>query len=120
MAFSFLKMFIKHSESLFTDYVSPKKGQARNQWQNCRIGQPSAKKWFFLPDQFGLGPEVKGKLGEIRSLLETLGGSLYPRKKNYSYKTWYGQQLLLVKKFCATHSTRGSLSKIGTDQYYSP
>ena len=70
-----------HSESLFTDYVSPKKGQARNQWQNCRIGQPSTKKLVFLPDQFGLGPEVKGKLGEIRSLLETLGGSLYPRKK---------------------------------------
>ena len=30
---------------------------------------------------FGLGPEVKGKLGEIRSLLETLGGTLYPPKK---------------------------------------
>ena len=29
---------------------------------------------------FGLGPEVKGKLGEIRSLLETLGGTLYPPK----------------------------------------
>ena len=27
---------------------------------------------------FGLGPEVKGKLGEIRSLQETLGGTLYP------------------------------------------
>ena len=66
-----------HSESLFTDYVSPKKGQARNQWQNCRIGQPSAKKWFFLPDQFGLGPEVKEKLGEIRSLLVTLRGTLW-------------------------------------------
>ena len=43
-----------------------------------------------------------------------------PPKKIYLYKTWYGQQLLLVEKFCATHSTRGSLSKIGTDQYYSP
>ena len=30
---------------------------------------------------FGLGPDVKGKLGEIRSLLETLGGTLYPPKK---------------------------------------
>ena len=28
---------------------------------------------------FGLGPEMKGKMGEIRSLLETLGGTLYPR-----------------------------------------
>ena len=26
----------------------------------------------------------------------------------YLYKTWYGQQLLLVKKFCATHPTRGA------------
>ena len=61
---------------------------------------------------FGLGPEVKGKLEEIRSLLETLGGTLYPRNFFYLYKTWYGQQLLLVKKFCATHPTRVSLSKI--------
>ena len=103
---------VPHSESLFTDYVSPKKGQARNQWQNCRIGQPSAKKWFFLPDQFGLGPEVKGKLGEIRSLLETLGGTLFPPNFFYLYKTWYGQPLLLVKKICATHPTRVSLGKI--------
>ena len=62
-----------------------KKGQARNQWQNCRIGQPSAKKWGFLPDQFGLGPEVKGKLGEIRSLLETLGGTLWVQIFFYLY-----------------------------------
>ena len=110
---------IKYGPYLLTMF-DKKKGQARNQWQNCRIGQPSAKKWVFLPDQFGLGPEVKGKLGEIRSLLETLGGSLYPRKKNYSDKTWYGQQLSLVKNFCATHPTRGSLSKNGTDQYCSP
>ena len=34
---------------------------------------------------FGLGPEVKGKLEEIRSLLETLGGTLYPRK-NKTYQ----------------------------------
>ena len=27
------------------------------------------------------GPEVKGNLGEIRSLLKTLGGTLYPPKK---------------------------------------
>ena len=31
---------------------------------------------------FGLGPEVKGKLGEIRSLLETLGGTHTPEKNN--------------------------------------
>ena len=70
---------------LYEDYVSPKNGQARNQWQNCRIGKPSAKKWFFLPDQFGLGPEVKGKLGEIRSLLETLGGTLWVQIFFYLY-----------------------------------
>ena len=74
-----------HSESLFTDYVSPKNGQARNQWQNCRIGKPSAKKWVFLPDHVGLGPEVKEKLGEIRSLLETLGGTLWVQIFFYLY-----------------------------------
>ena len=42
-----------------------------------KVSHPQ-KSVFFLPDQFGLGPEVKGKLGEIRSLLETLGGTLYP------------------------------------------
>ena len=105
---------------LFGSQECPKKRLTRNHRQNCRIGQPSAKKWFFSPDQFGPWPERKGKSGEIRSLLETLGGTLYPRKKNYLYKTWYGQQLLLVNFFCATHPTRGSLSKIETDQYYSP
>ena len=74
-----------HSESLFTDYVSPKNRQARNQWQNCRIGKPSAKKWVFLPDHVGLGPEVKEKLGEIRSLLETLGGTLWVQNFFYLY-----------------------------------
>ena len=84
----------------------------RNHCQNCRIGQPSTKNWVFLPDQFGPWPERKGKSGEIRSLLETLGGTLYPRNFLYLYQTWYGQQLLLAKKNCATHPTRGSLSKI--------
>ena len=70
---------------LYEDYVSPKNGQARNQWQNCRIGKPSAKKWFFLPDHVGLGPEVKEKLGEIRSLLETLGGTLWVQNFFYLY-----------------------------------
>ena len=59
---------------------------------------------------FGLGPEVKGKLEEIRSLLETLGGTLNPGKK--LTKIIYGLPLLLLKKICATFPTRGSLSKI--------
>ena len=70
---------------LYEDCVSPKNGQARNQWQNCRIGKPSAKKWVFLPDHVGLGPEVKEKLGEIRSLLETLGGTLWVQIFFYLY-----------------------------------
>ena len=38
-----------HSASLFTNHVSPKKGRARNQWQNCfffgRISLVLAHKW---------------------------------------------------------------------------
>ena len=109
-----------HSVSLFTSQECPKKRLTRNHRQNCRIGQPSAKKWFFSPDQFGPWPERKGKSGEIRSLLETLGGHPIPPKKIILTKIIYGLQLLLQKNFGATHPTRGSLSKIGTDQYYSP
>ena len=34
------------------------------------------KKVVFSPGQFGPWPELKGKSGEIRSLLKTLGGTL--------------------------------------------
>ena len=44
----------------------------QDQVENCPIGQPFTKKWGFLPDLFGLGPEARLKLGEIRSILETL------------------------------------------------
>ena len=77
-----------HSVSLFTSQECPRIHLDRNPRQNCPIGQPSTKKWFFSPDQFGPWPECKGKSGEIRSLLETLGSTLYPRKKLYLPKSY--------------------------------
>ena len=65
-----------HSVSLFTGQECPKISMTSNPRQNCRIGQPFTKKWFFSPDQFGLRRKRKGKSGEIRSLLETLGSTL--------------------------------------------
>ena len=44
----------------------------RDQVQNCPIGQPSLEKWGFLMDLFVLGHRARLKLGEIRSILETL------------------------------------------------
>ena len=65
-----------HSVSLFTGQECPKISMTSNPRQNCRIGQLTTKKWFFSPDQFGLRRKRKGKSGEIRSLLETLGSTL--------------------------------------------
>ena len=79
---------VKHSVSLFTSQECPEISMTSNHRQNCRIGQPFTKKWFFSPDQFGPWPERKGKSGEIRSLLETLGSTLYPRKKLYLPKSY--------------------------------
>ena len=79
---------VVHSVSLFTSQECPRIHLDRNPRQNCPIGQPSTKKWFFSPDQFGPWPECKGKSGEIRSLLETLGSTLYPRKKLYLPKSY--------------------------------
>ena len=45
--------------------------------QNCPIGQPTSKKCFLGPDQFGPCHKSKEKLGEIRSLLVTLRGTLW-------------------------------------------
>ena len=61
---------------LFGNQECPKISMTSNPRQNCRIGQPCTKKWFFSPDQFGLRRKRKGKSGEIRSLLETLGSTL--------------------------------------------
>ena len=49
----------------------------RVQGQNCPIGQPSTKKWFLGPEMHGPCHKSKEKLGEIRSLLVTLGGTLW-------------------------------------------
>ena len=65
-----------HSVSLFTGQECPKISMTSNPRQNCRIGQPFTKKWFFSPDQLGLRRKRKGKSGEIRSLPETLGSTL--------------------------------------------
>ena len=65
-----------HSVSLFTGQECPKISMTSNPRQNCRIGQLTTKKCFFSPDQFGLRRKRKGKSGEIRSLLETLGSTL--------------------------------------------
>ena len=73
---------------LFGNQECPEISMTSNHRQNCRIGQPFTKKWFFSPDQFGPWPERKGKSGEIRSLLETLGSTLYPRKKLYLPKSY--------------------------------
>ena len=80
--------FVQHTRTvcLFGSQECPKIHLDRNPRQNCPIGQPSTKKWFFSPGQFGPWPERKGKSGEIRSLLETLGGTLYPPKKNHTYQ----------------------------------
>ena len=67
---------LAHSVSLFTGQECPKISMTSNPRQNCRIGQLTTKKWFFSPDQFGLRRKRKGKSGEIRSLLETLGSTL--------------------------------------------
>ena len=61
---------------LFGNQECPKISMTSNPRQNCRIGQLTTKKWFFSPDQFGLRRKRKGKSGEIRSLLETLGSTL--------------------------------------------
>ena len=45
---------------------------------------PSQKSGF-SPGQFGPWRKRKGKSGEIRSLLEALGGTPQPRKKNLAY-----------------------------------
>ena len=61
--------------------------------------------------------------GEVEGDQEPPGdtwGHPIPPKKIILTKIIYGLQLLLQKNFGATHPTRVSLSKIGTDQYYSP
>ena len=72
-----------HSVSLFTERVSPKFTLTRDHRQNCPIGQPSTKKWFLGPDKYGPCHKSKEKLGEIRSLLVTLPGTL--RVQNFFY-----------------------------------
>ena len=57
-----------------------------NHRKNCSIGQLISKKCFFSPGQFGPRRKRKGKSGEIRSLLETLGGTPRPRKNFFSIK----------------------------------
>ena len=98
---------------LFGSQECPKKRLTRNHRQNCRIGQPSAKKWFFSPDQFGPWPERKGKSGEIRSLLETLGGTLYPRKKLYLPKSYMDYNFCYKKILVRPTLLGGPLVKLG-------
>ena len=75
-----------HSVSLFTRGKLSKFPMTSNHRQNCSIGQLISKKWFFSPGQFGPRRKRKGKSGEIRSLLETLGGTPRPRKNFFSIK----------------------------------
>ena len=56
---------------------------------------------------------------EVWSILGALEVPYTPQKIILT-KIIYGLQLLLQKNFGATQPTRVSLSKIGTDQYYSP
>ena len=96
---------------LFGNQECPKISLTSNPRQNCRIGQPFSKKWFFSPDQFGPRRKRKGKSGEIRSLLETLGSTLQPPKKFYLPKSYIKFNSFFIKKFCTTLPSRGSLSK---------
>ena len=49
------------------------------------LGQPSTKKWFLGPEMHGPCHKSKEKLGEIRSLLVTLGGTLWVQNFFYLY-----------------------------------
>ena len=53
--------------------------------QNCPIGQPSTKKCFLGPVQLWPCHKSKEKLGEIRSLLVTLPGTLWIQIFFYLY-----------------------------------
>ena len=74
-----------HSVSLFTKKVSPKFTLTWDHWENCPIAKPSTKKWFLGPDKYGPCHKSKEKLGEIRSLLVTLPGTLWVQKFFFLY-----------------------------------
>ena len=99
-----------HSVSLFTKKVSPKFTLTWDHWENCPIGQPSTKKWFLGPDKYGPCHKSKEKLGEIRSLLVTLPGTLRVQNFFYLYKIIYELQFMFYKFFCMTTPSRGSLT----------
>ena len=71
------------------------------------------KKVLFSPDQFGPWPECKGKSGEIRSLLETLGSTLYPRKKLYLPKSYMDYNFCYKKILVRPTLLGGPLVKLG-------
>ena len=96
-----------HSVSLFTKRVSPKFTLTWDHRQNCPIGQPSTKKWFLGPDKYGPCHKSKEKLGEIRSLLVTLPGTLWVQKFFFLYQSIYGLHLVFYNFFCMTHPNRG-------------
>ena len=74
---------IHYTACLWEKKVSPKFTLTWDHRQNCRIGQPSTKKWFLGPDKYGPCHKSKEKLGEIRSLLVTLPGTLWVQKIFY-------------------------------------
>ena len=93
--------------SLFTKKVSPKFTLTWDHRQNCPIGQPSTKKWFLGPEMHGPCHKSKEKLGEIRSLLVTLPGTLWVQKIFFLYQSIYGLHLVFYNFFCMTHPNRG-------------
>ena len=83
------------------------------------VGQPFTKKWFFRRISLDPGQNARGSRGRSGASWRHLEAPYTPEKIKLT-KIIYGLPLLLLKTFCATHPTRGSLSKIQTDQYYSP
>ena len=63
-----------------------------------------------------IDPYIKGEVWSLLSALEVP----YTPEKNYTYQNHIWATTFVTKIFCATPPTRGSLSKIGTIQYYSP
>merc|ERR1712001_123572 len=80
-------------------YVSPEFNMTWDHRQNCPIGQPSTKKWFLGPEMHGPCHKSKEKLGEIRSLLVTLRGTLWVQKFFLLYKIIYELQFVFYNFF---------------------